>query len=107
MGNGIISSKTTDYLQEKCCCRGERNRWKGIELVGISTTYDHRTYDWFTDQLQISSTLLHNTTTAGYDSVFSVHISRVPLQDICRMGPRFSEETQNWTEACGYKIYQQ
>jgi hypothetical protein len=35
------------------------------------------------------------TTTKGNGSIFSVYISRIPLQDICRMGPRFQEGTKN------------
>jgi hypothetical protein len=36
----------------------------------------------------------------GDGSMFSVDISRVPLQGICRMGRRFQEGTQNQAEAC-------
>jgi hypothetical protein len=46
-------------------------------------------------QEQISSMLLLNTITVGDGSIFSLHISRIPLQSICRMGARFQEGTHN------------
>jgi hypothetical protein len=43
-----------------------------------------------------------DTKAMGDGGIFHIHISRVPLEGICRMGPRFQEETQNQSHMTKY-----